>query len=68
MSFSDAVDFYNSETEVWSTAQLSVARDLLASSSVRNVALFAGGRISNPHGGMFYAVWPIAAFHPCLFR
>ena len=28
---------------VWSTAQLSVARDTLAAASVGNVAIFAGG-------------------------
>jgi hypothetical protein len=40
---SDAVDLYNGETGLWSTAQLSVARSELAAASVGNVVLFAGG-------------------------
>ncbi len=40
---STAVDLYNSTTGAWSTAQLSVARQLLAATSVGSVALFAGG-------------------------
>jgi hypothetical protein len=40
---SNAVDLYNSATGMWSTAQLSVARNYLAAASVGNVALFAGG-------------------------
>ena len=40
---SDAVDVYNSTTGTWSTAQLSVAREIIAATSVRDVALFAGG-------------------------
>ena len=43
---SNATDLYNSATESWSTAQLSVARWFLASASVGNVALFAGGGIT----------------------
>jgi len=43
---SNATDLYNSATGTWSTAQLSVARWLLASASVGNVALFAGGSIT----------------------
>jgi hypothetical protein len=39
----DAVDIYNSATGVWATAQLSVARDRLAATSVGNMALFVGG-------------------------
>ncbi len=39
----NAVDLYNSTTGAWSTAQLSVARSLLAAASVGNVAIFAGG-------------------------
>ncbi len=42
--FSRAVDIYNSATEVWSTAQLSVARIQLAATSVGDVAIFAGGQ------------------------
>ena len=42
-AFSNAVDVYNGATGAWSTAQLSVARPLLAAVSVGNVALFAGG-------------------------
>jgi len=40
---SRAVDLYDLSTEVWSTAQLSVARMSFAATSVGNVALFAGG-------------------------
>jgi len=40
---SNAVDLYNSATGVWSTAQLSVARSGLETTSVGSVALFAGG-------------------------
>jgi hypothetical protein len=40
---SAVVDVYNGATGAWSTAQLSVARYLLAAASVGNVALFAGG-------------------------
>jgi hypothetical protein len=39
----DVVDLYNGATRAWSTARLSVARTDLAITSVRNVALFAGG-------------------------
>jgi hypothetical protein len=39
----NVVDVYNGATGAWSTAQLSVARTLLAAASVLNVALFAGG-------------------------
>ncbi len=41
--WSHVVDLYNSATGAWSTAQLSVARNNLAATSVGNVALFAGG-------------------------
>jgi hypothetical protein len=37
------VDMFNSATGTWSTAQLSVARCVIAAASVGNVALFAGG-------------------------
>jgi hypothetical protein len=40
---SNAVDVYNSVTGTWSTAQLSVAREIMAATSVGDVALFAGG-------------------------
>ena len=40
---SNTVDFYNSVSGAWSTAQLSVARTDLAVTSVGNVAIFAGG-------------------------
>ena len=40
---SNAVDLYNSASGTWSTAQLSVARNSLAATSVGNVAIFAGG-------------------------
>jgi hypothetical protein len=40
----NVVDLYNSATGAWSTAQLSEKRDLLAATSVGNVALFAGGQ------------------------
>ncbi len=42
-NLSNVVDLYNSATGAWSTAQLSVARDNLAATSVGSVALFAGG-------------------------
>ncbi len=44
---SSAVDLYNIASGRWSTAQLSVGRDLLAATSVGNLAIFAGGRASN---------------------
>ncbi len=40
---SNAVDLYNGASGTWSTAQLSVAREFLAATSVGNVAIFAGG-------------------------
>jgi hypothetical protein len=40
---SDAVDFYNSVTGAWTTAQLSVGREYLAAASAGNMAVFAGG-------------------------
>jgi hypothetical protein len=42
-----AVDLYNSVSGTWSTAQLSVARFVLAATSVGNVAIFAGGYTGN---------------------
>jgi hypothetical protein len=39
----NVVDLYNSATGAWSTAQLSVARERIAATSVGNMALFAGG-------------------------
>jgi hypothetical protein len=44
---SNAVDLYNSALGTWSTAQLSVARNSLAATSVGNVAIFAGGYTGN---------------------
>jgi hypothetical protein len=44
---SNAVDLYNSASGTWSTAQLSVARSLVAATSVGNVAIFAGGVTGN---------------------
>ena len=46
-AYSNAVDLYNSATGAWSTAQLSVARSILAAASVGNVAIFAGGSIGS---------------------
>jgi hypothetical protein len=40
---SKVVDLYNSESGIWSTAQLSAARYIIAATSVGNVAIFAGG-------------------------
>jgi hypothetical protein len=40
---SNAVDMYNCTSGTWSTAQLSVARNAFAATSVGNVAIFAGG-------------------------
>jgi hypothetical protein len=37
------VDLYNIASGTWSTAQLSVARYIIAATSVGNVAIFAGG-------------------------
>ncbi len=42
----NVVDFYNSVSGTWSTAQLSVARYGLAGASVGNRAIFAGGQAS----------------------
>ena len=44
---------FNSATGVWSTAQLSMRRRALGATSVGNVALFAGGGVSD---GTFVAV------------
>jgi hypothetical protein len=41
--WSNATDLYNGASGKWSTAQLSVARNNLAATSVGNVAIFAGG-------------------------
>ena len=46
-SNANAVDLYNSASGTWSTAQLSVARYILAATSVGNVAIFAGGFAGN---------------------
>ncbi len=45
--YSNAVDLYNSASGTWSTAHLSVARYLLAATSVGNSAIFAGGSGGN---------------------
>ena len=45
--YSNAVDLYNSASGTWSTAQLSVARNGLAATSVGNVAILAGGGTGN---------------------
>jgi len=44
--FTKAVDIFNASSGLWSTAALSVARDLLAATSLPNqgLAIFAGGR------------------------
>ena len=44
---SNAVDLYNSTSGTWSTAQLSVARNYPAATSVGNMAIFAGGTADN---------------------
>jgi hypothetical protein len=44
---SNDVDLYNSASGTWSTAQLSVARNSFAATSVGNVAIFAGGYTGN---------------------
>ena len=43
---SDAVDIFNVKSETWTTAVLSVARQLLAATSLPNegLAIFAGGQ------------------------
>ena len=40
---SNVVDTFNIATWSWATAQLSVAREMLAATSVGNEAIFAGG-------------------------
>ena len=42
-AYSKVVDFYNSATSAWSTAELSIARFGLAAASAGNFAIFAGG-------------------------
>ncbi len=44
---SNAVDLYNYTSGTWSTANLSVARDDLAATTVWTVAIFAGGNIGD---------------------
>ncbi len=41
--YSNAVDLYNSASGTWSTAKLSLARVVVAATSVGNVAIFASG-------------------------
>ena len=50
---SNDVDLYNATAGTWSTVQLSVARRNLAATTVRNLALFAGGY--GPGGMLFCA-------------
>jgi hypothetical protein len=45
--YSNAVDLYNGASGTWSTAQLSVAREYLAATSVGNMAIFGGGDEGN---------------------
>ena len=45
-SYSNAVNLFDSDAGKWSVSQLSLARYGLAATSVGNVALFAGGEIS----------------------
>ena len=40
---SNAVDLYNSASDIWSTARLSQGRRDAAATCVGNVAIFAGG-------------------------
>jgi hypothetical protein len=47
----NAVDLYNGASGTWSTAQLSVARYILAATSVGNVAIFAGGQRGGVYSG-----------------
>jgi hypothetical protein len=42
-----AVDIFNSATGMWSTAQLSVKRRAMGATSVGNIAMFAGGGVSD---------------------
>ncbi len=51
--YSKAVDLYNSASGTWSTALLSEARNLLAATSVGNVAIFAGGLAGNCFFALF---------------
>ncbi len=46
-NWSKAVDLYSIASGTWSTAELSVARDDLAATSVGSVAIFAGGWAAN---------------------
>jgi len=43
LAVTNVVDLYNSVTGLWSTSQLSVARNTLAATSVGKFAIFAGG-------------------------
>jgi hypothetical protein len=43
-SMSKVVDIYNAHLNKWSTAELSVAREKLAATSLPNLCFFAGGK------------------------
>ncbi len=53
-SFTKSVDLFNSETGIWTTAFLSVARYALAAASTGTVVLFAGG--ASGGGANFFIV------------
>ena len=50
---SDVVDLYHSASGTWSTARLSVARNLLVATSAGHLAIFAGGQAA----GYFTLPW-----------
>ena len=39
----DTVDVFNSTSGLWSTAQLSAARDYVSAATIATLAIFAGG-------------------------
>jgi hypothetical protein len=53
--YSNAVDIFNATSGRWKTAALSVARSVLAATSLLNqgLAIFAGGAISGTYVIMF---------------
>ena len=54
---SNVVDLYDSGTGLWSTAQLSQARQALSAASVGTVAIFAGGKRFFPDSKLFRIVF-----------
>jgi len=46
-TLSSVVDIFNSETNAWSTAELSEAREFLTATTVGNTAIFGGGKCTS---------------------